>query len=59
LLRTLPDAVVTRWRRRQFKGAKMGDPTATGVIEARSLLREALSLMESHSYKVICSSLSG
>jgi hypothetical protein len=37
----------------------MGDPTATGVIEARSLLREALSLMESHSYKVICSSLSG
>jgi two-component system nitrate/nitrite response regulator NarL len=34
----------------------MGDLTATVVIEARSLLREALvSLMESHSYKVICS----
>src|SRR6185312_1347077 len=40
----------------QFKGAKMGDLTATVVIEARSLLREALvSLMESHSYKVVCS----
>ena len=34
----------------------MGDLTATVVIEARSLMREALvSLMESHSYKVICS----
>jgi len=34
----------------------MGDLTATVVIEARSLIREALvSLMESHSYKVICS----
>jgi two-component system nitrate/nitrite response regulator NarL len=41
----------------QFKkGATMGDLTATVVIEARSLIREALvSLMESHSYKVICS----
>lgn len=34
----------------------MGDRTATVVIEARSLMREALvSLMESHSYNVICS----
>jgi two-component system nitrate/nitrite response regulator NarL len=34
----------------------MRDLTATVVIEARSLIREALvSLMESHSYKVICS----
>jgi two-component system nitrate/nitrite response regulator NarL len=34
----------------------MGDLTATVVIEERSLIREALvSLMESHSYKVICS----
>ena len=34
----------------------MGDLIATVVIEARSLIREALvSLMESHSYKVICS----
>lgn len=34
----------------------MGDLTETVVIEARSLLREALvSLMESHSYRVICS----
>ena len=34
----------------------MGDFTATVVVEARSLLREALvSLMESHSYKVVCS----
>src|SRR6185312_4102264 len=40
----------------QFVGAKMGDLTATVVIEARSLIREALvSLMETHSYKVICS----
>jgi two-component system nitrate/nitrite response regulator NarL len=34
----------------------MGDLTATVVIEARSLIRAALvSLMETHSYKVICS----
>jgi len=34
----------------------MGDLIATVVIEARSLIREALvSLIESHSYKVICS----
>jgi two-component system nitrate/nitrite response regulator NarL len=34
----------------------MGDRTATVVVEARSLMREALvSLMESHSYRVICS----
>src|SRR6185503_10542259 len=34
----------------------MGDLTATVVIEARCLIRAALvSLMESHSYKVICS----
>jgi two-component system nitrate/nitrite response regulator NarL len=34
----------------------MGDLTATVVIEARRLIRAALvSLMESHSYKVICS----
>jgi two-component system nitrate/nitrite response regulator NarL len=34
----------------------MGDCTETVVIEARSLMREALvSLMESHSYRVICS----
>jgi two-component system nitrate/nitrite response regulator NarL len=34
----------------------MGEGTATVVIEARSLMREALvSLMESHSYHVICS----
>ena len=34
----------------------MGDLTETVVIEARSLMREALvSLMESHSYSVICS----
>lgn len=34
----------------------MGDLTATVVIEARYLIREALVLlMESHSYKVICS----
>jgi len=40
----------------QFIGAKMGDLTATVVIEARALMREALvSLMETHSYKVICS----
>jgi two-component system nitrate/nitrite response regulator NarL len=34
----------------------MEDRTATVIIEARSLIRDALvSLMESHSYKVICS----
>jgi two-component system nitrate/nitrite response regulator NarL len=34
----------------------MGDRTATVVIEARSLMREALvSLMENHSYHVVCS----
>jgi len=34
----------------------MGDRTATVVIETRSLMREALvSLMESHSYHVVCS----
>ena len=37
-------------------GDFMGNRTATVVIEARSLMREALvSLMESHSYRVICS----
>jgi two-component system nitrate/nitrite response regulator NarL len=34
----------------------MGDRTATVIIEPRSLMREALvSLMESHSYHVVCS----
>src|SRR5690349_15945108 len=34
----------------------MGDRTATVIIEPRSLMREALvSLMERHSYDVVCS----
>jgi two-component system nitrate/nitrite response regulator NarL len=37
----------------------MGDRTATVVVEARSLVREALvSLMENHSYHVVCSAAS-
>lgn len=39
-----------------FGGRSMGDRIATVVIEARALVREALvSLMESHSYHVVCS----